>query len=425
MRPNLLHLPIDTLLALRAATGSSPRLRRRDFLHAALLAVGAASARIPLAFAADVPATAPTNHAAKRLMRFPEKTDLILLTDRPPNLETPLRYFRHDLTPNDAFFVRWHLSGIPTSVDLQTFRLAVSGHVEKPLKLSLEDLKSSFDPVSIVAVNQCSGNSRSFYEPRVNGGQWGHGAVGNARWTGVRLRDILQRAGIKDGAVDVSFAGLDRGITPDVPQFVKSLSIEKAMDGDVMVAYAMNDAPLPMLNGFPFRLVVPGWFGTYWVKSLSDINVLADHFKGFWMDKAYRIPNVPDAQETPQKLATDTVPISSMSVRSLFVRPESAQRLERETAVEVEGLAFDGGHGIRKVEVSLDGGTKWRDAQLDPEIGKFSWRRWRTTWQPQAAGSYRLMARATNVAGQTQTSYQWNRSGYQRNVIEQVDVTVA
>ena len=398
-------------------------LGRRRFLQLAASA-GIASLAPQIALAADTPATRPVARVPVQLARFPQKTDLILLTDRPPNLETPLRYFRHDLTPNDAFYVRWHHSGIPTSVDLRTFRIAVSGHVQNPLSLSLDELTRTFEPVSVVAVNQCSGNSRILYEPRVNGAQWSHGAMGNAKWTGVRLRDVLQRAGLKDGAVEVTFAGLDRGVTPDVPQFVKSLTLERSMDGEVMIAHSMNDAPLPMLNGFPLRLVVPGWFGTYWVKSLNEITVLPEPFKGFWMAKAYRIPNNPDAQETPQSLATETVPIAAMSVRSVFVRPEPSERLKRAERIEVEGLALDGGHGIRKVELSLDGGRTWRDAQLDSELGKYAWRRWRFHWQPEAAGAYRLMARATNGAGQTQTMQQWNRSGYQRNVIEHVDVTV-
>ena len=401
------------------------RLQRRGFLRLATAAgIGTLLPR-PVT-AVDAPTTAPAvTSAPAQLVRFPEKTDLILLTERPPNLETPLRHFRHDLTPNDAFFVRWHLSGIPTSVDLRTFRLAVAGHVDKPLSLSLDELTNGFEPVSVVAVNQCSGNSRSLYEPRVTGGQWGHGAVGNAKWTGVRLSDVLKRAGLKAGAVEVTFAGLDKGITPDVPQYVKSLTLDRATDGEVMIAYRMNDQPLPMLNGFPLRLVVPGWFGTYWVKALNEINVLADPFKGFWMAKAYRIPNTPDAQETPQALATDTVPITAMSVRSLFVRPEPAQRFRRNGPMDVEGLAFDGGRGIRKVELSTDGGKTWQDAKLEADLGKYSWRRWRVQWQPAAAGTYRLMSRATNAAGQTQTTRQWNRSGYQRNVIEHVDVTVS
>src|SRR5882757_1268376 len=226
-----------------------------------------------------------------QLVRFPEKTDLILRTDRPPQLETPLSYFQQDFTPNKAFYVRWHMEGIPTSIDIATFRLQISGQVEKPLSLSLDDLRSQFEPFSIIAVNQCSGNSRSFFEPRVPGGQWKHGAMGNARWTGVRLRELLERGKIKAGAVDVSFAGLDHAPLDATPGFAKALEIDHARDGEVMVAYEMNGSDLPMLNGFPLRLVVPGWYATYWVKSLHEITVLPEKFRGFWMDKAYRIPD--------------------------------------------------------------------------------------------------------------------------------------
>jgi len=255
------------------------------------------------------------------------------------------------------------------------------------------------------------------------GGQWGNGAVGNAKWTGVRLSDLLKRAGVKDEAVDVSFAGLDKPPLPDTPAFAKSLDLAHANDGEVMVAYAMNDAPLPMLNGFPLRLVVPGWYATYWVKSLDAITVLAKPFDGFWMAKAYRVPNTPDHQEAPDKLAKETVPISAMTVRSLFVRPEPQERVAPGAKYEVQGIAMDSGKGIRKVELSTDGGASWKDARLDPEIGRYSWRRWRFDWTPQP-GMHRLMVKATNDAGQTQTSAQWNRSGYARNVIEALDVNV-
>ncbi|HTK75115.1 MAG TPA: molybdopterin-dependent oxidoreductase, partial [Gemmataceae bacterium] len=238
-------------------------LDRRAFLRLAALA-GAGSLlpsfvrRSALAEAADT--TRPAAPPGLELARFPEKTDLILLTDRPPQLETPLRYFRTDLTPNEAFFVRWHLAIIPTSVDTNAFRLKVGGHVGRELELSLDELRKNFEPASVVAVNQCSGNSRSFFEPRVFGGQWGNGAVGNAKWTGVRLKDLLAKANVKAGAVDVSFGGLDRESMPTVQPFVKSLALDHANDGEVLVAYEMNGKPLPMLNGFPLRLVLPGWF---------------------------------------------------------------------------------------------------------------------------------------------------------------------
>jgi sulfite dehydrogenase len=368
--------------------------------------------------------TLGASSTTRDLARFPEKTEMILLTDRPPQLETPIHYFRQDLTPNEAFFVRWHLEGIPTSVDLRTFRLNVTGHVRQPLQLSVDDLRSQFEPVSIIAVNQCSGNSRSFFEPHVPGGQWKHGAVGNAKWTGVSVKSILDRAQVKSGAVDVSFNGLDAPPLPSVADFVKALSIDHARDGEVMIAYTMNDHSLPMVNGFPLRLVVPGWYGTYWVKALSDITVLPQAFSNFWTDKAYRIPSGPNGTESPKDLAKDTVPINRFNVRSIFVRPDPDQTLRSGVPTEMEGIAFDSGHGISRVEVSTDGGATWADARLDPELGKYSWRRWRASWTPRNRGQYRLMARATNAVGETQSKEQWNRSGFMWNVISQVDVKV-
>jgi DMSO/TMAO reductase YedYZ molybdopterin-dependent catalytic subunit len=360
----------------------------------------------------------------EQLVRFPEKTDLILRTDRPPQLETPLRYFREDFTPNDAFYVRWHLEGIPTSVDLATFRLQIGGHVQRPLSLSVADLRRQFETVSLVAVNQCSGNSRSFFEPRVPGGQWKNGAMGNARWSGVRLRDLLDQAGVKAGAVDVSFRGLDRAPMAATPDFAKALALDHARDGEVMVAYEMNGAELPMLNGFPLRLVVPGWYATYWVKALSDIQVLPEKFHGFWMDKAYRIPTAPDGNESPEHLAVETTPINRLSLRSLFVRPEPGEQIPAKAPFEIQGLALDSGSGIERVEISTNAGRDWQAARLDPELGKYSWRRWRWSWNPPARGKHQLKVRAFNRAGQQQTTSLWNRSGYMRNVIEQAEVEV-
>jgi len=370
------------------------------------------------------PAFAATGLPSRALVRYPQKTDLILLTDRPPQLETPLHYFRSDLTPNEAFFVRWHFSGIPTTVDLQSFRLEVAGHVQKLLTLSLHELQTRFEPISFVALNQCAGNSRCLFEPQVPGGQWRNGAMGNARWKGARLKDVLDAAGVLPGAVQVGVRGLDVPAIPATPRFEKALAIDHARDGEVMIAYEMNDAPLPMLNGFPIRLVVPGWYGTYWVKALSSITVLDQPLKSFWMDKAYRIPDNSDANEDPQHLAGVTVPIGCMLVRSIFVWPEPNEQLRTGQKYKLEGVANDGGSGIRRVDVSTDGGHTWLEASLGQDLGKYSWRRWWADWTPSSQGSYRLMARATSGNGQTQSSSQWNRSGYERNVIEHLDVVV-
>src|SRR5882724_8211698 len=215
------------------------------------------------------------NGRRELVTNFPQKGAVLLQRTRPPLLETPFEVFdRAVFTPNDRFYVRWHLANIPGVVDPATFRLNIHGLVGRPMSLTLDDLVREFRPREIPAVNQCSGNSRGFFRPRVSGGQWANGAMGNARWTGVPLKDVLDRAGVKAGALQVRFNGLDTGVIPLTPDFMKSLAIDPARDGEVMIAYAMNGEPLPLLNGFPLRLVVPGWYATYWVKMLDDIEVL-------------------------------------------------------------------------------------------------------------------------------------------------------
>jgi DMSO/TMAO reductase YedYZ molybdopterin-dependent catalytic subunit len=410
-----------------------PLLDRRRWLRRA--AAAGLLAALPPGCARYAPP--PHDGGADEPLRFPGKVAMRALGDSPPNLETPWRYYRDDLTPNDAFFVRWHLQFLPTTIDLRTWRLKVSGHVERPLELSMDDLRR-MPAASVVAVTQCAGNSRSLFEPPVQGGQWGNGAMGNARWAGVPLRDLLSRAGVRAGAVDVTFAGLDRGGytppadlnpagTPAVPDFVKSLGAKHATDpaAGILVAFEMNGQPLPLLNGFPARLIVPGWYGTYWVKSLGEIAVLTQRFDGFWMSKGYRIPPAPNAVEQPDKLAPATVPIHRMNVRSFFVVPEPGERLARGQAHRLEGIAFDGGDGIRLVEVSTDGGGSWQAAELGDDLGNYSFRRWRLTWRPERAGMYRLRVRAVNGAGETQPDKAgWNRSGYMRNVVEEQLVEV-
>ncbi len=290
------------------------------------------------------------------LARFPGKIAMRLINDRPPCLETPWRYFQHDLTPNDAFYVRWHLAALPMSVNLRTWRLRIEGAVERPLELSMDELRRMSGD-EVVAVNQCSGNSRSLFTPRVAGAQWRNGAMGNARWAGVSLAKLLRAAGLNRDAVDVAFDGLDQGPLASVPDFLKSLSIDHALEPDVIVALSMNGAPLPILNGFPARLIVPGWYATYWVKALARITVLSAKFDGYWMTKAYKIPAVANGVEDPKNLSTDLVPINRMNVRSFVTTPEPGSTLRAGRSVDVDGIAFDGGSGIRLVEVSADGGA--------------------------------------------------------------------
>lgn len=395
-----------------------PELSRREWLTTAsltgLTALAGCSKKVtPVPSVASAP---PVEAPFDQLLQFPGKVPMRAINDRPPCLETPWEYFKTDITPNNAFYVRWHLQTIPT-VNEKTWKLKISGQVEKPLELSIEELRK-MPSASVVAVNQCSGNSRGLFEPRIPGAQWNNGAMGNAKWTGVRLKDVLKLAGVKASAVEVTFAGLDKGGVETVPDYVKTLPLADAQQDNVLLAYAMNGETLPVLNGFPLRLVVPGWFATYWVKCLGEISVVDKKYEGYWMKPAYRIPK-PGQVDKPGDLAKETIPIHKMVVRSFFVLPEQDAKVPAGKPVMLEGIAFDGGTGIKTVEVSEDGGKTWKAAQLGEDLGVYSFRRWKLSWTPEKSGDYTLKVRATNNAGDVQpVQPTWNRAGYLRNHIE-------
>ena len=357
---------------------------------------------------------------------FPEKGALILQRTRPPLLETPFEVFDQSvLTPNDQFYVRWHWSVIPTEIDVGSFRLAVRGHVERSLSLSLDEILS-LPQVELVAVNQCSGNSRGYFQPRVPGAQWSNGAMGNARWTGVRLKDLLDRAGVKAGAVQVRFNGLDEPVVAEAPDFMKSLDVDHARDGEVMIAYEMNRKQLPLVNGFPLRLVVPGWYSTYWVKMLNDIEVLDQPDTNYWMKTAYTIPDTPRVSIRPGQTGVKFVPISRMNPRSFITNIKSGDTLRADVPTLARGIAFGGDAGVSRVEFSSDGGKSWQEAQLGTDEGKYSFRQWQIRFILPTAGDHLLMVRCTSSSGEAQpdTPY-WNPAGFMRNVIEQTAVVVA
>src|SRR5580704_17422563 len=332
---------------------------------------------------------------------FPQKSDMILQRTRPPLLETPFDLFdKGVLTPADRFYVRWHLANIPTSIDPATVRLVIRGHVNKTVSLTLDEIAHNFERFEIVAVNQCSGNSRGFFSPRVPGGEWANGAMGNARWTGVRLKDLLDYAGVRTEAVQVRFSGLETGVIPATPNFKKSLAIDHARDGEVMVAYLMNDQPLPLLNGYPIRLVVPGWYATYWVKMLKDIEVLDVPDDNFWTAKAYLIPDTPLANVRPGQTGLKLAPINAMLPRSFITNVRDGETIPRGQPTLVRGIAFGGLHGLQKVLISDDHGQSWTETKLGEDYGKYSFRRWAKTLSFPASGAGVVMVRAVDTTGQ-------------------------
>jgi DMSO/TMAO reductase YedYZ molybdopterin-dependent catalytic subunit len=435
-----------------------PEVSRRKLLRTAAIAAGAVATRgfgsLKKLFAqqSEVPGdekflptfTGPSQNpywnSVGALVEYPQKNPLVLLTDRPVQLETPRHYFESAFTPNEAFYVRWHLDEIPNSVDLAAWRLSIEGAVDRPLKFSMSDLTSKFKPISVVAVNQCSGNSRSKFQPRVPGGQWGHGAMGNAKWTGVPLRELLDAAKIKQDALFVQFQGLDKGKGPEghgSHEFLKSLDLKNPVLDECIVAYAMNDQPLPMLNGFPVRLIVPGYFATYWMKGLSWIRLLDKADENFWMKTGYRVPDTPRGTTTPEEVkagTVKTVPISRMPVRSFIVTPDGGSKLVAQLPLTIRGIAFSGYGSVNKMEISINESFSavsglttrtWSPADLDEDHGPYSFRTWTHRWTPPKPGRYVLAARATDGKGNVQPDDGvWNPGGYLWNCIERQEVVV-
>ena len=357
---------------------------------------------------------------------LPGKKPLLKLSYRPPNYETPIEYFRTAITPTDAFFVRYHHSLIP-EVDRRTWKVAVGGEgANGEAAFTLDDLKR-LPTAELVAVNLCSGNRRGLFQPHVPGVEWGYGAMGCARWKGARLKDLLDKVGLKKEAIEIVFDGADSGVTDKTPDFIKSIPTWKAIEETTLIAYEMNGAPLPHLHGFPARLILPGWTGTYWMKHVTSIKAVTKPEAGFWMKAAYRIPlgRFPlVARFTSQETAVNT-PITEIVVNSLITNPVDGANV-RMGPISVGGIAWDGGYGINTVEVSSDGGRTWTAATLGEDLGRFAFRTFSYTLSPKARGKQTVMARATNKIGQTQTSELiHNPAGYHHNVVHSVTFIVA
>jgi sulfite dehydrogenase len=402
-------------------------MHRRDLLAG----VGAATFAAGSAEAANLPWLSPqlpdgTREEAK-LGTLPGKRPLIQLADRPPNYETPIEVFRDAITPNDLFFVRYHLAVIPELGELRDWSLTVGGDAASGrATLSLRDL-AALPQVEVAAVCQCSGNRRGLSQPHVPGVQWGYGAMSCAMWRGPRLRDVLAKVGVKPDATEVWLGGADGPVVPATPDFRKSLPLAKAMADETIIATAMNGSPLPLLNGFPARVIVPGWTATYWMKHVTEIEVSSKPLDSFWMQKAYRVPAGMFAVDLPFATQNDNAswPITDIVVNSVIAGPIDGERVAR-TGVAVQGVAWDRGHGIGRVEVSLDDGKTWRNTELGRDNGNFGFRAFSLQSGALPPGPCVISARAVSKAGETQAeTLKFNPAGYHNNVPQKITVTVA
>ncbi|HEY5626747.1 MAG TPA: sulfite oxidase [Nitrospira sp.] len=352
-----------------------------------------------------------------------ESGPLTVHVTRPFDAETPVREFTSLLTPNHRFFVRSHFGPpAPELISEANWKLRLQGQVERPAEFTLAGLRQ-MEAVTVTAVVQCSGNGRAFHRPKVPGVQWKRGAVGNAQWTGVRLRDLLMQAGVQGSAKHVQFQGADRPILDSVPLFVRSIPLDKAIHPDTILAYEMNGRPLPLLHGAPLRVITPGWMADSHIKWLTDITVQAEESKGFYMQTAYRVPEPPVEPGGSVKGRT-MLPVEAMVVKSLIAAPEEGERV-KVGPVMIQGVAWGGEAKVVKVEVSMDDGTTWEQVRLVGEDHPYGWRLWQHVWKAKTPGIVTLLCRATDARGVAQPATSpWNPSGFLWNGWDRVTVTV-
>lgn len=350
------------------------------------------------------------------------KDGLIVLGDRPLNVETPVHLLDDDITPYERLFVRMNGLVPQTALDqdAEGWTLTVDGEVETPLELTLDELKSRFENVTRRLVIECGGNGRAFFQPGASGNQWTFGAIGCPEWTGVRLADVLNEAGVKDSAVYTGHYGNDVHLSgdPEMVPISRGVPIEKALEEDAIIAWAMNGEPLPALHGFPLRLVVPGYPASASQKYLNRIWVRDQEHDGEKMTgESYRIPAYPVAPgtEVPEE---DMVVLTEMPVKSIVTFPETGTEVKVGEAVEVRGHAWCGKGDVAAVQYSLDFGQTWQDAELEPAANRFAWQRWRAMVTPPQHGYYEVWARAVDQdgIGQPPMSPVWNPRGYANNI---------
>ncbi len=398
-------------------------MKRRDFFRLSLVASVALLTKET--FAATT--RQPNDSQEISSIAFPEKEPLITYSDRPPLLESPRDTFTTAITPNNKFFVRWHSPKIPTPMDINYYTININGAVERPLSLSLNELKNDYEHVELTAVLQCGGNSRSAFTPITSGIQWGSGAMGCAHWKGVRLNDVLKRAGLHKDAQWIHFNGKDTPLFHKAPQLIRELALHEISD-DVIIAFEMNGEDLPFLNGYPVRLIIPGAYSDSWIKMLSNITVTKAYKPLYYMDTAYRIADNECECETPENRFAKSKPITTMNIKSLIGYPTRNTQIHLNTNVIARGIAFDSGHGIKEVRISVNGGRSWEKADLEEELSPHAFRAFSFAFIPKVKGKLTIMAKAVNTLGEEQPlpeAIGWNHGGYKYNGIDSVTINVA
>lgn len=394
---------------------------RRGFLKRTGLATMAAMVGTSIPFHRNMPVGfVPAAMAGEDVLQG--KDGLTLLNDRPINAETPPELLDDAITPTSRHFVR--NNGIPPeNTSAEGWTLTIDGFVDTPLTLTIEDLKAQFEVVTRALTLECGGNGRGFFNPPAKGNQWTYGAVACSEWTGVRLKDVLEAAGVQDKVVYTAHYSADSHLSgdPDKLPISRGLPIAKALTEEILIAFEMNGAPLHPLNGAPLRLVVPGWPASTAQKWLTRIELRDVVHDGPKMTgTAYRVPNRPVApgEKVDKK---DFVIIERMPVKSLVTFPANGADVGMST--EVRGHAWSGDRTIGKMEISLDFGTTWIAAELDAPVNSGAWQNWRAKADFPQGGYYEVWARATDSAGEMQPfAIDWNPKGYLNNTMHRVGV---
>ena len=344
------------------------------------------------------------------------KKKMRVMTEKPLNAETPLKYLRTWITDNEVFFKRNQGQIMDAPINLSDWKLTIEGFVKKNISLTFEEI-CRLPRVEVADTLECSGNSRSLLKDKASGNPWTIGGVGNAIWGGIWLKDLLEQAGLSDNARHVGFEGFDKALGSSGIKFIRSIPIEKALSS-TLLAYEMNGQPLPLEHGYPLRTLALGWTGANCVKWLKHISVLDKPAEGFFMDKVYRVFQKGEDPKSGEV-------VTDIDINSIIVEPVGDQTLSA-GIVPIRGAAYAGEAGIAKVEVSVDHGATWHPAELIGLEQTYAWRHWEYLWEVKAGGDYTIMARATDTNGRRQPeTAHWNALGYGNNGVREHAVKVS